>query len=105
MMVDVFRLHLADGNTQSLAMRQGNLFEDPSPPSVFPSRRVETAAGFVPLSEIMPPASAPRQVGIARLAAQAPEICQDPPGFDRAAFHSAFNLALITFFQRALAAR
>jgi predicted dienelactone hydrolase len=39
------------------------------------------------------------------LAAQAPEICQDPSGFDRAAFHSAFNPALITFFQRALAAR
>jgi DNA repair photolyase len=55
-------------------MGQGNLFEDPSPPSVFPSRRVETATGFVPLTEIMPAPSAPRRVGIARFAAQAPEI-------------------------------
>jgi DNA repair photolyase len=54
-------------------MHQGNLFEEPSPP-IFPSRRGETAAGFVPLTEIMPAPSAPRRVGIARLAAQAPEI-------------------------------
>jgi DNA repair photolyase len=54
-------------------MRQGNLFEEPSPP-VFPSRRVETASGFVPLTEILPAPSAPRRVGIARLAAAAPEI-------------------------------
>ena len=32
------------------------------------------------------------------LAAAAPQICQDPAGFDRAAFHRAFNQSLVDFF-------
>ncbi len=36
------------------------------------------------------------------LAAAAPEICQDPPGFDRAAFHRAFNKAVVRFFSEEL---
>jgi predicted dienelactone hydrolase len=35
----------------------------------------------------------------------APEICRDPPGFDRAAFHREFNSAVVMFFQGKLAAR
>jgi predicted dienelactone hydrolase len=36
------------------------------------------------------------------LAAAAPEICRDPPGFDRAAFHRAFNKAVVRFFSEEL---
>jgi predicted dienelactone hydrolase/intracellular septation protein A len=36
------------------------------------------------------------------LAEQAPEICHDPPGFDRTAFHRDFNVAVVGFFQRQL---
>jgi predicted dienelactone hydrolase len=32
------------------------------------------------------------------LAAAAPQICQDPSGFERAAFHRSFNQALVEFF-------
>jgi predicted dienelactone hydrolase len=32
------------------------------------------------------------------LAAAAPQICQDPAGFDRAAFHRAFNQSVVDFF-------
>jgi predicted dienelactone hydrolase len=32
------------------------------------------------------------------LAAAAPQICQDPGGFDRAAFHRAFNQSVVDFF-------
>lgn len=32
------------------------------------------------------------------LAAAAPQICQDPPGFDRAAFHRSFNQSVVDFF-------
>jgi DNA repair photolyase len=52
-------------------MHPRNRFDDPPP--AFPSQRVEAAAGFVPLTALAPP-PAPQQVGIARLAAQAPEI-------------------------------
>ncbi len=34
-----------------------------------------------------------------RLAAMAPRICADPPGFDRAAFHHAFNAQIVRFFR------
>ena len=34
-----------------------------------------------------------------RLAARAPQICADPPGFDRAAFHQAFDAEVVRFFQ------
>jgi len=36
------------------------------------------------------------------LAQAAPAICQDPPGFDRKAFHEEFDRAVIAFFSRAL---
>ena len=32
----------------------------------------------------------------------APAICRDPAGFDRAAFHAAFNTAIVAFFDRTL---
>jgi predicted dienelactone hydrolase len=35
----------------------------------------------------------------------APEICRDPAGFDRAAFHREFNAAVVTFFKAKLPAR
>ncbi len=37
------------------------------------------------------------------LAKIAPEICQDPPDFDRAAFHQDLNQALVEFFKARLA--
>jgi predicted dienelactone hydrolase len=36
------------------------------------------------------------------LAAAAPEICHGPPGFDRTAFHRAFNKAVVRFFSEEL---
>jgi predicted dienelactone hydrolase len=39
------------------------------------------------------------------LAAAAPEICVERPGFDRAAFHAEFDAAVVAFFERTLAAR
>jgi predicted dienelactone hydrolase len=36
------------------------------------------------------------------LAARVPEICQDPPGIDRAAFHTRLNTEMIEFFRRTL---
>jgi predicted dienelactone hydrolase len=36
------------------------------------------------------------------LAKAAPQICEDAPGFDRAAFHEKFNQAVVTFFRRQL---
>jgi len=38
------------------------------------------------------------------LAAVAPEICRDPAGFDRAAFHREFNPAVVAFFKAKLPA-
>ncbi len=43
----------------------------------------------------MPPCSAERR-------AAEPWLCADPPGFDRAAFHAAFNADAIAFFSAAL---
>lgn len=37
-----------------------------------------------------------------RLASVAPQICSDPPGFDRAAFHQAFNAQIVRFFHAKL---
>lgn len=37
-----------------------------------------------------------------RLAKRAPNICADPPGFDRMAFHQAFNAQVVRFFLTAL---
>lgn len=37
------------------------------------------------------------------LAAQSPEICNDAPGFDRAAFHRRFDADVLTFFRAHLA--
>jgi predicted dienelactone hydrolase len=39
------------------------------------------------------------------LAGIAPDICRDPAGFDRAAFHRDFNSAVVTFFKAKLPAR
>jgi predicted dienelactone hydrolase/intracellular septation protein A len=39
------------------------------------------------------------------LAARAPEICQDPPGFDRTVFHRDLNDAIVGFFRKQLAGR
>jgi predicted dienelactone hydrolase len=39
------------------------------------------------------------------LAAAAPQICQDPAGFDRAAFHRAFNQSVADFFTTTLRER
>jgi predicted dienelactone hydrolase len=36
------------------------------------------------------------------LAKQAPQICTDAPGFDRAAFHQDFNKEIVTFFKKTL---
>jgi predicted dienelactone hydrolase len=36
------------------------------------------------------------------LAAAAPQICTDPPGFDRAAFHRSFNAEVVKFFRETL---
>jgi DNA repair photolyase len=52
-------------------VRQPSLFEDPP---LFPSEPVETPAGFVPLSTLAKAADARALTGIARLAAEAPEI-------------------------------
>jgi predicted dienelactone hydrolase len=41
---------------------------------------------------------------VPQLAARAPEICHDPAGFDRAAFHRQFNPAVVAFFQAKLPA-
>lgn len=37
------------------------------------------------------------------LLASSPGICRDSPGFDRTAFHAAFNAEIVAFFQRHLA--
>jgi predicted dienelactone hydrolase len=39
------------------------------------------------------------------LAEQVKEICDDPPGFDRTAFHRDFNAAIVAFFRKQLDAR
>ena len=39
------------------------------------------------------------------LAERVPAICQDPPGFDRTAFHRDFNAAVVGFFQKQLDSR
>jgi predicted dienelactone hydrolase len=38
------------------------------------------------------------------IAKRRPELCTDPPGFDRVAFHSQFNADLLTFFRANLGA-
>jgi DNA repair photolyase len=52
-------------------VRQPSLFAEPS---LFASERAESAAGFVPLSSLAEPPGASPLTGIARLAAEAPEI-------------------------------
>jgi predicted dienelactone hydrolase len=39
------------------------------------------------------------------LAERVHDICQDPPGFDRTAFHRDFNAAVVGFFQKQLDSR
>jgi predicted dienelactone hydrolase len=36
------------------------------------------------------------------LAAAAPQLCTDPPGFDRAAFHRSFDAEVVRFFSQTL---
>jgi len=57
-----------------------------------PEYHVEPLAGHY---AFLPPCGA-------RLAAAAPEICTDAPGFDRAAFHQRLNAALVSFFDASL---
>lgn len=57
-----------------------------------PDYRVVAGAGHY---DFLPPCSA-------RLAARAPRICADPPDFDRAAFHRAFNARVVAFFEDTL---
>jgi hypothetical protein len=33
------------------------------------------------------------------------ELCTDPPGFDRATFHKAFDASVLAFFRQKLVAR
>ena len=40
----------------------------------------------------------------ADLAGRRPQLCVDPPGFDRAAFHRQFNVDALVFFRATLAA-
>ena len=46
--------------------------------------------------DFLPPCSA-------ELARVNPPICASAPGFDRTAFHAAFNRAVVAFFDKALA--
>jgi hypothetical protein len=39
---------------------------------------------------------------VPRLASRTPPICADPPDFDRAGFHAAFNRDIVAFFRLAL---
>jgi predicted dienelactone hydrolase len=39
------------------------------------------------------------------MAIRVPDICKDPPGFDRAAFHREFNAAMVVFFKQKLGSR
>jgi predicted dienelactone hydrolase len=36
------------------------------------------------------------------LAARVPEVCAERPGFDRTAFHEAFDRQVVGFFERTL---
>src|SRR5580704_810280 len=63
----------------------------PSPPE---TRLVPLASHFAFLAPCSP-----------ALAEQVKEICDDPPGFDRTAFHRDFNAAIVAFFGEQLDAR
>jgi predicted dienelactone hydrolase len=63
----------------------------PSPPEAHLVQAANHFAFLAPCSEA--------------LAARVPEICQDPPGFDRTAFHRDFNEAVVAFFRKQLDAR
>jgi predicted dienelactone hydrolase/intracellular septation protein A len=63
----------------------------PSPPE---TRLVPLASHFAFLAPCSP-----------ALAEQVKEICDDPPGFDRTAFHRDFNAAIVAFFREQLDAR
>jgi len=56
-------------------MRQPSLFDEPPPATSFPSQPATAPAEWVPLSALAPAAEGgPQRTGIARLAAEAPEI-------------------------------
>ena len=57
-------------------------------------RVVPNAAHFA----FMPPCSADQQAAV-------PRICADPPGFDRRAFHAAFDADVLAFFRKHLGGR
>jgi len=62
--------------------------ELPSPPDF---RAVSNSQHF----SFLPPCPA-------EIARDAPEICSDPPGFDREAFHKQFNAEVLAFFRKIL---
>jgi predicted dienelactone hydrolase len=39
------------------------------------------------------------------MATLVPDICKDPPDFDRAAFHREFNATVVAFFKQKLGVR
>ena len=41
----------------------------------------------------------------ALFAAAAPALCTSEPGFDRAAFHTRFNAAVVAFFEKTMAVK
>lgn len=55
-------------------MRQASLFEEPAAEPSFPSRKIEAPEGWVPLADLAPASHGEARTGIARLAAEAPEL-------------------------------
>ena len=60
----------------------------PSPPEAHPVQTADHFAFLAPCGEA--------------LAARVPEICREPPGFDRTAFHHDLNEAVVAFFRKQL---
>ncbi len=74
-------------------------------PNPFYAEAVRAALPGPPTYHVVPAADhfdflAPCTPALARLV---PAICTSPPGFDRAAFHAAFNMSVVNFFTAALA--
>jgi hypothetical protein len=56
-------------------------------------------------SELQAPAQNlfPEQAGATELSTIRPQVCTDPEGFDRTAFHREFNAAVVKYFREQLA--